>query len=429
MRIPFSKLTAVSIIPVLFLLGCAEKVNPSATPEAEAARLYQRADAYIKSVSEGNYSYNYIQFYWQRAEANFERIDRTYGETPTARQLRNGELKAGPYEISYFKERVLPRLEVKKLAAFKVVNCAIFLYNLPENKQSTPARKETLRWIIERLCREDRFPEALGVPVIEEERPILLSTVVRIAALYQKAPLPFINALFKDLPDEEKTTLRPVIAEALAFRGETSEQLNKYLSDNGDTEDLRIAVLKGLIRREVAIERALAEKMPLKNAFDGVDGIQNPDVRINPKEYASIKLVESPAKAAGVFEGYSNEQVSKDPLHKIYELARLGKTKAAQQLQQEVAQKDPSLAEPSVYQLVRGQMSSFVTKFAVQPDTFSALPLKDPNLMAQLILEWSLTPNINQRGMQPWDSIVFKFAPAFDNLPPPEADATPVSKT
>ena len=41
---------------------------------AEAARLYAEANAYVTNMAEGQYSYSYLQFYWKRAQANVDRI-------------------------------------------------------------------------------------------------------------------------------------------------------------------------------------------------------------------------------------------------------------------------------------------------------------------------------------------------------------------
>ena len=94
---------------------------------AEAKRLYSSANDYVVNINEGPYSYDYIQFHWKLSQANIERILRVYPETPTARSLAAGQLKLGEFDLSYFKDRDLSRLEETHLAAFDAVNCAIFL--------------------------------------------------------------------------------------------------------------------------------------------------------------------------------------------------------------------------------------------------------------------------------------------------------------
>jgi hypothetical protein len=45
-------------------------------------------------------------------------------------------------------------------------------------------------------------------------------------------------------------------------------------------------------------------------------------------------------------------------------------------------------------------------------------------------MDWSLTPNRSIRGAAPWDSVVYRYQPGFENLPLPlskevgEASAT-----
>ncbi len=133
------------------------EIGPFTGPEAdaEATRLYEHANDYVNNVVEGLYSYSYIQFHWKRAGANIDRILRAYPASPTAHQLQAGNLKVGPFDPPYFKERVLPRLEEKKVGAFDAINCAIFLYNLEDNKDE-PARKELLAQIVSTLCRQQR---------------------------------------------------------------------------------------------------------------------------------------------------------------------------------------------------------------------------------------------------------------------------------
>ena len=69
------------------------EIGPFTGPEAdaEAARLYERGNAFVNNVTEGLYSYAYIQFHWKRASANLDRIARAYPSSPTAAQLQAGQ--------------------------------------------------------------------------------------------------------------------------------------------------------------------------------------------------------------------------------------------------------------------------------------------------------------------------------------------------
>jgi|GEM_PF-4580485 len=137
--------------------------SSEAVGKAEAGRLYERANDFVTNIAEGDYSYAYMQFFWKRAQSNLDRVLRVYPTTPTAQALKSGRLKIGPFETGYFKERVLPALEEKKLNAFDAVNCAIFLYNRDEQRQDQ-TRRAALQDILEVLSRQKRWGEALMFP-------------------------------------------------------------------------------------------------------------------------------------------------------------------------------------------------------------------------------------------------------------------------
>ena len=109
--------------------------SPLKVGNEEAARLYRESNDFVSSMAEGSYSYSYLQFYWKRAQSNIDRVRTVYPNSPTALALKRGELKVGPYELGYFKDRVLYNLELKRLAAFDDVNCAIFLYGREESEE------------------------------------------------------------------------------------------------------------------------------------------------------------------------------------------------------------------------------------------------------------------------------------------------------
>lgn len=111
----------------LFFLAAAASLpaEPAAGDEGEAGRLYRRANDYVNAVQEGGYSYSYLQFYWKRAQGNIDRILRVYPATEVGRQLEKSQLRLGPFPVAYFRERVLPYVETKRLASEDAVNCAI----------------------------------------------------------------------------------------------------------------------------------------------------------------------------------------------------------------------------------------------------------------------------------------------------------------
>lgn len=461
-RLPFLLLfLAVSLLP-----APGGEIGPFTGPEAdaEAARLAQRANDYVNNVVEDLYSYAYIQFHWKRAGSNFDRILRAYPSSPTAAQLRAGTLNVGPFAPVYFKERVLPRLEEKKVASFDAINCAIFLYNLPANVDAA-AKRELLAAIVQTLCRQIRWGEALAFPVLDHERPWLWNEVIRQAVIYRNDKL--VAELLTNIIPAQKSLLLATVAEGLAFRGETAAELEAFLKKEGDTPALRAAIFNGLLRRELPIQRALTAKRPLKGLYDGVDGIQLPE---QPGMDLAAWLQAIPA-------GPERDDASRNYAHHLANLGRIDEARAlvpadrqaalafslaghlasrgdyaaAQQLPATFALRgdqadqfnlrllellaefapEPeiaavraripaALAAAATFREFHGYLFSTERQLVVRNRSFADLNLTDPNLVGRLICEWSLTPNRTLRGAAPWDAVVFKFAPGFENLPPPK---------
>lgn len=443
---------------LLVVPAVAGEIGPFTGPEAdaEAARLYERADNYVNNVTEGPYSYSYIQFHWKRAGSNIDRILRAYPSSPAAQRLRGGELKVGPFVPGYFKERVLPRLEEKKVAAFDAVNCAIFLYT-EETNTDAAAKKRLLAEIILTLCRQVRWGEALAYPVLDEERGWLWNIVTRQAVTYRNDKL--AAELIGNAKDENRRLLLNTQAEALGFRGETAANLEDFLTDHAALAgELRLAILRGLVRRQKHVDRTLQSHLPLKGLYDGVDGVQlPPDEAKEP--YADVNAFYAafgpnpPAEARaamaryhaflGRFElagqlapeaGWVTDAMDwlieqeryadalalgrRHPANKadlVTLLARRGRLAEADALIKE-ADDDDNL----IFARTRGQMLSTSHVFMVREHTFANLAIKNPNLTGRLICEWSLTPGRALRGAAPWDAIVYKFSPGFENLPAPK---------
>jgi hypothetical protein len=443
----------------------AGEIGPFTGPEAdaEAARLAERANAYVNNVVEDLYSYAYVQFHWKRAGANIDRILRAYPSSPTAAQLRAGTLKLGPFTPPYFKERVLPRLEEKKVAAFDAVNCAIFLYNLPENRDAA-GKQALLASIVQTLCRQIRWSEALSFPVLDNERPWLWNEVIRQAAIYRNDKL--VDELLANIVAAEKPMLLATVAEGLAFRGETPTALEAFLKKQGDTPALRTAIFTGLLRRELEIQRAVAANRPLKGLYSGVDGIQlaeqSADLpawlktipagpaldearRLHAGYLAALGRLDEArallprAEHAGLALRYASYLVSTGEftaaenlpatfgltpaqttefnLGLLELLAKTGADQPAASVRARVMNQD---AVATAFREFHGRMLSTEKQLIVRTRTFVDLPIKDPNLIGRLVCEWSLTPNRTIRGAVPWDAIVFKFAPGFENLSPPK---------
>ena len=457
MPISFSLRLVPAVVFLSTLTAAPEGIGPFSGPEAdaEAARLHRNANDFVNNVVEPDYSYAYMQFYWKRAGSNIDRIIRAYPSSPTAAQIGRGELRVGPFEPGYFKERVLPRLEEKKVASFDAINCAIFLYNLETNTNAGD-REALLAEIVRTLCRQIRWGEALAFPVLDEQRPWLWETVIRQSAIYRNDAL--TAELLTNILPGAKPRLVLAAAEGLAFRGETPEELEKFLADHPETPAARLAALRGLVRREIQIERAVQLRQPLKGLYDGVDGIQKPEQRSDLAAFAATVPAAHAAEADRLLARYhagtgrwdeAQRLAPRDPetavvyleylvLHERYSdavalaaplgaiensallvaLTRAGRTAEAATVRTRLV---PMMGAAQIeFTEFRGRMLSTEPQLVVRERSFADLTLSDPNLTGRLICEWSLTPNRTLRGATPWDAVVFKFAPGFDNLPPPK---------
>jgi hypothetical protein len=246
------------VLSALVLQGPAKAANlDGSTPEVgneEAVRLYVEANDFVTNMGERQYSYDYLQFYWKRAQGNIDRIRRVYPDSPTARSLERGELKLGPFDLDYFKERVLYNLELKRLGAYDDVNCAIFLYGLDPNRNDA-IRDATLEDIVEVLARRQRWGEALRFPVLTAHRPLLLKSIFRIAALYDETDIMKEMMRITTPAEREKAGFDPILAEALALKGGPRSDLYKFVREH-PTDAVRAAALTGIIEREIMIRHA-----------------------------------------------------------------------------------------------------------------------------------------------------------------------------
>lgn len=448
------------LVPLAVLrLSAQEGITAFTGPaaDAEAARLYERAADYVANVVEGKYSYAYMQFHWKRAGSNLDRIGRAYPQSPVARQLADGQLKLAGFDPGYFKNRVLPRLEEKKVAAFDAVNCAIFLYGLETNTDAA-GKKLLLQSIVETLCRQIRWSEALAFPVLDADRLWLWNLVVRQAAIYRNDKL--VVELVDNAQNEPANhrVLLLTQAEALGFRGETAETLNEFASAHPAlAAELRAAIFRGLVRRQKHIDRAVQEKRPLKGLYDGVDGVQTPEkpladlhefyrsfgtkapagVRADYARYHAF-LGQLDAAAALTSDAADYAADAMDWLiqqERTPEAVALGRrqraladlafllARAGLNAEADAAVRDGSGAQALVFAAFRGRLHSTVNSLEVRENTFVESGLSDPNFTGRAICEWSLTPNRALRGATPWDAVVFKFAPGFENLPEPKDQA------
>jgi len=446
---------------LLFASSAPAAVAADPTEDAaEAKRLYDRAHAFVVNIPEGPYSYSYIQFHWKRSQANIERILRVYPATPTGRALAAGQLKLGDFDLVYFRDRVLSRLEEKRVAAFDAVNCAIFLYNFDE-KRWDDTRRDALGRILEVLSRQQRWSEALKFPVLDSDRAFKAAAIFRVAARFEVEEM--IKKLLAVTPPADLTATHAILGEALALRGRPRDEIAKLL-DKAPQDVVKLGVLSGMIQREIAIQRAAALRISTGNIYLAGGALQRPAVRDDIRSIAatffpvptaaSAELLASFAAALGrapaasapvsvhlaylehlaAFEkfdelesylGGSLASAARTPaaLKAVELYAQAGRTADVARHRAALLSAGGLLAQTVALAEFRGRMHSSEVPLTVLPGTFSGLPITDSSVLAQAIMEWSLTPNRSIRGAAPYDSVVQKFFPGFADIPAPKSDA------
>lgn len=431
---------------------------------AEAARLYQEADDYVSSMSEGGYSYAYLQFYWKRAQSNVDRVLKVYPDSPTAKALARGDLKLGPYPLDYFRQRVLFNLETKQLGAFEDVNCAIFLYSL-DLKRSDAAKDMARSEILEVLARRQRWGEALRFPVPDDQRSQLLATIFRVAANDDRTDE--VTRMMKVTPaaDRAAAGFDAIMAESMAILGKPRSELYSFVEAH-PTEAVRSAALEGIVTREVLIHRMERLKVAFGDMiqtthFNASNVTIRDDVPSVARQLYAGNMDAASLGLAPYYAALGTAPASTAPVaaHLAYVqyLADSGRLDAAATyardnnlsgaarrasdlklitLYAEAGQKSESERARKAFGApgtpdgdqaaladFRGRLSSKSDHFVARSGSFSDLQIKDPCVLAVAIMEWAMTPTRSQRGATPWDAVVLRYAGGFDNLPMPKSKA------
>ncbi len=430
--------------------------------KAEAARLLERAEDLIKDLKEGEYSYAYLQFYWLRAQSNFDRIKRVYPGTPAAIALNDGTVKAGQWDLDYFRNRLLPALEEKRLGASESIKCAIFLCK-QYGERWDENRSAAIELVLEVLARQGRWGEAFAVPVPDRDIPRKSAILFQVAARQQTENM--VEQLLGEADENQKALYWPILAEAYALLGRERKDLAKLLDEHPE-DAVRLAALRGMVTREIQIQRAAA----LRISVDPKGGLNLPhysllnlDVRDNVESVARTffpagnpgatealaryraALGTRPPGAAsaavhaeyleylGAFEKFDEipaylQSLSAPATRRALNLKALevyalaGRTADADRLREQVVRANPELADAAALSQFRGRINSTEIIFEIRKNTYADLPIKDPAVLAQAIMEGELAAHHARRGQDPWDAVVFKFAPGFENLPEPESN-------
>jgi hypothetical protein len=467
LRTRLSHLIVLALVALSPLRAADLDGSPVAVGNAEAERLYKYANDYVANVVEGRYSYAYIQFYWKRAESFIERAERVYPDSPTGRALISGQLKVGPYDLGYFKNRVLARLEEKRSYAVDAVSCANFLYELDKKRQDS-IHDAAYASIIEVLARQDRWGEAFAFPTLPEKRPLLFGVLFRVAARSPNDEHAVIDDLIEHSAPAMQTQAgyMPSLAEAYVLLGKPRSEIADFVTKHPQDE-VKIAVLRGMVEREVQIRRQTELRIGVKDEIDTAHyTLLNLDVRDDvmgaarqlfptgiPQEALNLLaqyragLGERPDAGAptevhlayleylGAFEkfdeleayiqapGLSPSDRKACELKAIEMFAQGGRMDDAERYRADYVASDTSAADEAEYSEFEGQISSIDVAYTVREKTFSSMSFKDPCVLSRAIMEWSLTPNRSIRGAGPWDSVILKYEAGFDNLPAPKSNA------
>ncbi len=449
--------------------GCTKQTEPPAAQADEARRLYERADLFVKKIDEGQYTYDYINFHYNQALKNVDRILLAYPETELGQKLRRGELKLGKFTLDHFRDTVLVQLGDMKEATESIVNCAIYLHTLPE--ASRPESKEALGLILETLCRLVRSDEALIFPTLPEDRIFAQRTIIRTISRYLQGGISL--SLVQGADEDSQPILAGAYLEGLAVGGlqlENIEDLIERYKSAG--RDVELGALRGMIERETQIYRDQFDKVKKERERAALEAAKSagtlPD---QPKEdsvrydigafyathfgaralpaasqaFASFRALQGHLEEALRMAGPLNESAKVDVIGAHFEhlaltgklsggetlhrehrlnpdsiaraqmklielLAQNAKYEAADALQLAGTTESPKFRDHFIRARWRGRFYSREELFYLDAKTIPNLGIKDPAICAQVLLDWFLSPNRLLRGSS-WgaDAIVYKY--------------------
>ena len=449
--------------------GCAKQTLPKAEQEAEARRLYERADLNVRKIGEGEYSYEYINFHYLKAMDNIDRILTAYPDTEYARKIKHGDLKLGGFGLDYFRETILTQLGDMKEATESAVNCAIYLHTLPEaNRQEA---RGAMAMVLETLCRLVRSDEALIFPVLPEDSLFARETIVRVITRYLQKDISL--SLVQGAEPQDQPVLAAAYGEGMAVGGLKLDDLNEWASRYPTPEKrVQLGILRGMIEREGNIYRDTFDKAKKKREEDALRVAREKGVEpAKPKEepvrydvfaYARENFGSSlPPGAAALLAGFKALQgqldearamvnggpesatvsvisnyyehlalteklTGKEALHRRSELSADGVARSQLKLVELLAQNAkyaeadrleaagiaefPSYHDQFIRSRMRGVFYSRTELFYLTAKTIPSLGIKDPAVCAEVLLDWYLSPNRLQKGSS-WgaDQIIFKY--------------------
>jgi hypothetical protein len=449
--------------------GCGKQEMPKADRETEARELYERANDYVTRINEGAYSYEYINFHYQQAMKNIDRVLTAYPDTQEAAKLRRGELKLGKYGVDYFRNTLLVQLGDMKEATETQINCAIYLHNLPE--ASREASRGALALILETLCRTVRTDEALIFPALPEDQRLKMETIVRVVSreVQQGTALSLVQGAEPDVQPD----LAAAYGQGVASSGMKPLYLEEFAA-RYPTPDKRVEVgiFKGMIDREDLIYRDVFDKIKKKREEDALKALRaagkepekpkEPPVRYDVAAYFRDKFgANPPAEAAVAYAGFlalqgklddaravaggagepalvnvvqnyyehlilNDRLTGRETLHRelgltpdgvarcearlIELLAQNARYAEADALKADATTEFPNFHDQFIRSRIRGVFYSRAELFYLTAKTITDLDIKDPAVCAEVLLDWYLSPNQLLKGSA-WgaDQILFKY--------------------
>ena len=449
--------------------GCAKQSLPQAEREAEARRLYERADLYVRKIGEGEYSYEYINFHYLKAMDNIDRILTAYPDTEYAQKIKRGDLKLGTFDLDYFRETILTQLGDMKEATESAVNCAIYLHTLPEANRDEA--RGALALVLETLCRLVRSDEALIFPVLPEDSLFAKETIVRVITRYLQKDISL--SLVQGSEPEDQPILAAAYGEGMAVGGLNQAELNEWAARFPTPgKRVELGIFRGMIEREGNIYRDTFDKVKRKREEDALrvakeKGIEPSKPKEEPVRYDVAayfrdtfgtappaqavallagftalqgRLEEARAMVAGGDEsalvnvignyyehlGLTEKLTGKEDLHRSSRLGSAGMARAQLKLVELLAQNAkhaeadalekagqaefPAYRDQFIRSRMRGVFYSRTELFYLTAKTIPELDIKDPAVCASVLLDWFLSPNRLQKGSS-WgaDQIIFKY--------------------
>jgi hypothetical protein len=299
--------------------------------------------------------------------------------------------------------------------------------------------------------------------VLTKYHPLLLRSIFRVAARYdEQSEVSHLLAATRPA-DRAAAGFLPLQAEAMALLGKPRADITRFLRTHPE-DDVKLAVLQGMITREVQIRRSAALKVAssltiqrthydLRNLTvrDNVESVVgqffpagNPQAQEMIFAYRAALGVQPPADAGleaqlayldylAAFERFDEVESYgaglPEAMHAAAELkeielfAAAGRLADAERHRAAFGDGDAARSDAATLAQFRGQIASDVNPLTVHEKTFADLPIKDPCVLGQAILEESLRPNRSIRGAPPWDAVVYKYDPGFTNLAAPKSNA------